>query len=160
MPRAMRMLVKVLFALPVIGWTASLGAQDSDVPYWASIDVDKMHMRVGPATSYRIEWVYKREGLPLKVLRRGEGWRLVEDPDGARGWVLGQFLSRERSAIVIGEGLAEMRDKAGPEGRIAWRLEPGVVGRLGECSDGWCEFAVGRRKGVAPQARLWGAGAP
>ena len=60
-------------------------AQGRDVPYWTSLQADEVNMRVGPAESYRIEWVYKRIGLPLKVVRRQEGWRLVEDPDGARG---------------------------------------------------------------------------
>lgn len=140
------------------GGTAA--AQDSDVPYWASISVDKVNMRVGPGTSYRIEWVYTREDLPVKVLRREEGWRLVEDPDGAKGWMLGRFLSRARTGIVTGKGLAEMRDKAGPEGRVLWRLEPGVTGRLGDCDGAWCAFEVRGHKGVAPIARLWGAGAP
>jgi len=45
-------------------------------------------MRVGPGEDYRINWVYHRAHLPVKVLRVMEGWRLIEDPDGARGWVL------------------------------------------------------------------------
>lgn len=135
-------------------------AQSKEVPYWASIRVSTINMRVGPGTSYRIEWVYEREQLPLKVLRRKEGWRLVEDPDGVQGWMLGRFLSRERTAIVTGEGLAEMRDTTGPEGKLAWRLQPGVVGRLGKCKDSWCGFTVGRHKGVVSESRLWGAGEP
>ena len=47
--------------------------------------------------------------LPVKVVRVMEGW-LIEDPDGARGWVVARLLSPERGAIVIGEGLAELRD--------------------------------------------------
>jgi len=135
-------------------------AQDSELPYWASIRASKVNMRVGPGTTYRIEWVYEREKLPLKVLRREEGWRLVEDPDGAQGWMLGRFLTRERTAIVVGEGLAEMRDRRGPQGKLAWRLRPGVVGRLGKCDDGWCRLDVDRRIGVVSESRLWGAGEP
>ena len=37
-------------------------------------------------------------GLPMKVLRMIGGWRLVEDIDGARGWMLAQFLTRTRTA--------------------------------------------------------------
>lgn len=139
---------------------APLSAQTDEVPYWASVRASVVNMRVGPGRSYPIDWVYKREQLPLKVLRRKEGWRLVEDPDGSRGWLLGRFLSRERTAIVTGKGLAEMRDAAGREGRVLWRLQPGVVGKLGDCAEGWCGFEVGRRKGVARQDRLWGSGEP
>lgn len=154
--RLARMLLFPALFLPS---TAAV-AQEDEVPYWASINASEVNMRVGPATTYRIEWVYKREQLPLKVVRRMEGWRLVEDPDGVRGWVVGRFLSRERSAIVIGEGYAPMRDGKKVDGATSWRLEPGVVGRLGDCDEGWCSFKVGRYEGRVPQDRLWGAGQP
>jgi SH3-like domain-containing protein len=69
-------------------------ADNEDVPYWASLRANEVNLRVGPAETYRIAWVYRREGLPMKVLRRMDGWRLVEDPDGARGWMLARFLTR------------------------------------------------------------------
>lgn len=139
---------------------APLAAQEGDVPYWASIRVSEVNMRVGPAESYRIDWVYRRVGLPLKVVRLKEGWRLVEDPDGTRGWMLGRFLSRDRTAIVIGKGNAEMRDKGGAGARMLWAVEPGVTGKLGDCEDGWCEFDVDGHRGFVRQQRLWGAGKP
>ena len=135
-------------------------AQEAKVPYWASIRVNEVNMRVGPGESYRILWVYKRPQLPLKVLRLKEGWRLVEDPDGAQGWMLAQFLSRERGAIVKGRAPVEMRESASDSARLRWRLEPGVTGRLGECADGWCEFDASGHKGWVRQDSLWGAGEP
>lgn len=139
---------------------AAATAQDREVPYWASIRVDEVNMRVGPGGTYGVAWVYHRKQLPLKVLRLREGWRLVEDPDGTKGWVLGQFLSLERTAIVKGEGLAEMRDKPGSAAKLLWRVEPGVVGKLGDCEKGWCRFAVGGHLGFIEEPRLWGAGNP
>ena len=70
------------------------------------------------------------------------------------------LLSRTRGAIVVGDGLAEMREAAEPGARVRWRAEPGVVGALGSCDDGWCEFAVRARKGWVRAERLWGAGEP
>jgi len=130
------------------------------VPYWASIRADEVNMRVGPATSYRIAWVYRRKDLPLKVVRRQEGWRLVVDPDGDRGWVLGRFLSLKRTAIVGGKGLAQMREKSDGSGALMWRLKPGVSGELGKCESGWCRLEVNGRRGYVKQGRLWGAGEP
>jgi SH3-like domain-containing protein len=138
----------------------ALAADDDEVPYWASLRADAVNLRVGPAETYRIAWVYHRAGLPMKVLRRMEGWRLVQDPDGARGWMLARFLKRDRSAIVKGEGLADMREKGESGARLLWRLEPGVSGRLGDCDDGWCRFEVGTRAGYVPEERLWGVGNP
>lgn len=140
--------------------TTSAAAADRDVPYWASLRVNEVNMRVGPGEDYRISWVYRRVQLPLKVVRLKEGWRLVEDPDGARGWVLAQFLTRTRGAIVAGKGAAEMHESPGAGARLLWRLEPGVVGKLGECTDGWCRLDVGSRTGFVEQGRLWGAGEP
>lgn len=117
-------------------------------------------MRVGPSEEYRIAWVYKRQHLPMKVIRIKEGWRLVEDPDGARGWMLARFLSRERQAIVQGNGLADMRSGADSGSALRWRLQPGVTGKLGECDGAWCEFDANGRKGWVQQYRLWGAGNP
>ena len=133
-------------------------AQDVETPYWASLTADKVNMRVGPARDYRIAWVYKRKLLPLKVLRLHEGWRLVEDPDGARGWVLSRFLSRKQTAIVTG-GVAEMRERPGA-GPVMWRVEPGVVGKLGKCERNWCRFdARGHRAWIDAKA-IWGDGKP
>jgi SH3-like domain-containing protein len=117
-------------------------------------------MRVGPSEEYRISWVYHRQHLPVKVLRLKEGWRLVEDHNGTRGWMIARFLSRQRSAVVIGTGLAEMRERGESSARLLWRLEPGVLGWLGECTAGWCAMTVGPRVGFVEEARLWGDGQP
>ena len=137
-------------------------AEDREVPYWASIrpKAAQVNMRVGPSRGYRISWLYRRPLMPLKVLRLQEAWRLVEDPDGQRGWMLQQFLSPERAGMVSGSGLTEVRE-APASGRLLWRVEPGVVGKLGACEDGWCKFDMGGgHVGYIEQARLWGAGAP
>ncbi|CDO38498.1 SH3 domain-containing protein [Novosphingobium sp. KN65.2] len=133
---------------------------DDKVPYWASIDTDLANMRVGPGESYRIAWVYKRPHLPVKIVRREGPWRLIEDPDGDKGWMRDLLLSRQRSAIVVGEGLIEMHAEGKPGSPILWRVEPGVVGLLGNCESGWCAFDVEGHRGFVPGERLWGTGEP
>ncbi len=135
-------------------------AQEREVPYWATIGTSKLNMRVGPSVNYQIEWVYEREGLPVKVVRVVEGWRLIQDPDGAQGWVVARLLRADRGAIVTGDGLVAMR--AGPSGDadLRWNLEPGVVGKLGDCDAGWCSLDVEGHDGWVPAERLWGAGEP
>ena len=117
-------------------------------------------MRVGPSMNYPIEWVYKREGLPVKVLRVNEGWRYVEDPDGKRGWMASRMLSRTRGAIVTGDGNAAIRGEGSASAPLRWHVEPGVVGELGECAAGWCAFSVRGHQGFVEADRLWGDGAP
>lgn len=142
-----------LFASPAI-------AQDREVPYWASIRASELNMRVGPSADYKIDWVYHRKGLPVKVVRVVEGWRLIEDQDGARGWVVARLLDPDRGAVVIGEGLAAIREEPSDTSTLRWNAEPGVVGKLGDCEAGWCEIDVQGRQGWIRENRLWGVGKP
>jgi SH3-like domain-containing protein len=160
MDRKMKSIHGPLASLLLLAVAAPAGAQDRPVPYWASLRVDEVNMRVGPGEDYRIQWVYRRKQLPMKVVRLKEGWRLVEDPEGAQGWMLARFLTPDRGAIVQGKGLAEMHDKPDAGSRLRWRLEPGVTGALGDCDGGWCEFTVTAHHGYVKQDRLWGAGEP
>ncbi len=141
-------------------YAPSVEAQDREVPYWATIRASELNMRVGPSADYKIDWVYRRPGLPVKVIRIMEGWRLIEDPDGTRGWVVARLLSPDRGAIVVGDDIADILES--PEGGtlVKWRVEPGVIGLLGDCEDDWCEFAVGEHGGFIRKDSLWGAGEP
>ncbi len=157
---SLRLFLCGLSAFAVVFGGAPLGAQQVKTPYWASIRAGEVNMRAGPGEDYRIDWVYRRQQLPLKVVRTMDGWRLVEDPDGTRGWMLARFLTRQRSGFVQGQGLAEMRDRSSGAGTLKWRVEPGVVVLLDECAKGWCAVRIGERAGYMPQDRLWGAGEP
>jgi SH3-like domain-containing protein len=148
----------LIFAL--LASTVPAQAKDESVPYWASIDAAEANMRVGPGDSYRISWIYRRPHLPVKVLRREGPWRLIEDPAGDRGWMRDLLLSRQRAGIVIGKNLAEMRAQPSPTSHLQWRVEPGVVGLLGDCEAGWCQFDADGHKAFAQEDRLWGTGKP
>ncbi|MDE2301308.1 MAG: hypothetical protein KGK11_01995 [Sphingomonadales bacterium] len=127
------------------------------VPYWASLKSGEVYMRVGPGEDYRISWVYHRQHLPLKVLRVMQNWRLAEDPEGARGWVLVNMLTRGHDGYVTGSTPADMREAPDTNARLLWRLAPGVLGKLGECASGWCRFTVSDRAGYVRQDALWGS---
>jgi SH3-like domain-containing protein len=145
----------VLAAFTMLGAPAQ--AQDREVPYWASLRYDEVRMRVGPSEEYPIAWVYKRKGLPVKVIRVREGWRLVEDPQGDKGWIARSQLDPERGALVTGQGLADVRAEPSAASALRWRAQPGVVGGLKGCRAEWCEVDIGGRKGWIARARLWGA---
>jgi SH3-like domain-containing protein len=153
-------MLRCLLLFLALIWTVPASAQEREVPYWASLRSDEVNMRVGPSENYPIDWVYKRRNLPVKVVRLMQGWRLVRDPDGTQGWVVARLLSPERSAIVVGEGLAGMHAEPSASSDLRWKVEPGVVGMLGECEEGWCLLDVEGRKGWVEQDRLWGAGEP
>ncbi|WP_337661358.1 SH3 domain-containing protein [Erythrobacter sp. Alg231-14] len=115
-------------------------------------------MRVGPSTEYPIEWVYQREGLPVKVVRLLDGWRFVEDSEGTQGWIASSQLSPSLGVLIVGDGNVILRADAAPNSAVRWRAEPGVVGDLMWCRDDYCEIDVGGRTGWILKERIWGAG--
>jgi len=159
-----RALAALVLAFAAVGpLAAPAHAADDSVPYWASLRGRDVNMRVGPGEDYRINYRYHREDLPMKVLRVMEGWRLVQDPSGARGWMLARFLKRDRGAIVKGArgGVpVDMREKPEANSRLLWKLEPDVTGKLKDCADGWCKLDVGGHVGYVREDSLWGTGNP
>jgi len=156
----MRSILVSFAALLAFGLPQPAMAQTREAPYWASLRAEPVNMRVGPSQDYPIEWVYRRKGLPVMVVRVVEGWRLVRDPDGAQGWVVARLLDPQRTAVVIGNGLAAILEEPVASSALKWNAEPGVVGQLGKCTAGWCEFDTNGHKGWIRADRLWGAGEP
>ena len=99
-------------ALAVGAFVVPVAAQDRALPYWAALRYETVNMRVGPSEEYPIAWVYTRKGLPVKVVRVREGWRLVEDHEGTQGWISASQLDPERGGMVIGSGLAKCARRA------------------------------------------------
>jgi SH3-like domain-containing protein len=128
---------------------------ENKVPYWSSINAGKARMRTGPGQQFPASWLYQRAGLPVKVLATYPNWRKIEDPDGTQGWMQANLLSDKRTAIVRGD-VRPMRDKPQADARIVWRAEPGVVGKITDCANGWCKFDVTGRIGYIEAAHLWG----
>lgn len=148
-----RQILTSLLLLAAVGPAAA--QSDVELPYWASISVDEARMRKGPSPDVPVTWEYRRKDLPVKVIARHETWRKIEDPDGTQGWMAARLLSRTRTAIVTGE-VRPMRDEPDTSAAVAFRAQPGVVGRITDCKDGWCLFNVGGRKGWIQTDHIWG----
>ncbi len=140
--------------------TVPASAQQREVPFWASIKTDELNMRVGPSREYKIDWVFKRRNLPVKVTRIAEGWWLIRDSEGTQGWVSANLMSVRRSVLIVGDGATEIREAPADNAKLKWNVEPGVVGYLGDCQAGWCEIEIRGHEGWIKQSRLWGTGAP
>ena len=149
---------RLIFAAAALFAVVGPAAAQSDpvkLPYWASISVDEARMRKGPSPDVPVIWEYRRKDLPVKVVARFETWRKIEDPDGTQGWMAARLLSRTRTAIVTGE-IRPMREAASLSAAVAYRAEPGVVGRITDCADGWCRFDVKGRSGWIQTDHIWG----
>nr|WP_314446502.1 SH3 domain-containing protein [uncultured Sphingomonas sp.] len=148
--------MKRLVGVVCLALAGSASAQDRPVPYWASISSGEAMMRSGPARTYPGLWLYKRRDLPVRVLKRHENWRLIEDSEGTRGWMLRTMLSDTRTALVKGSSPRPVHAKADEGSRVRYMAEPGVVGRIDDCGEGWCHIRIGKREGHVRIADLWG----
>jgi SH3-like domain-containing protein len=145
-----------LTALLLVAVAAPAAAQDKTPPYWASIASGEAMMRTGPARNYPGTWLYKRRDLPVRVLKIYPNWRLIEDPDGARGWMLVTLLSDRRTAMVRKGEPRPVRVDPSDSAKVRYRAEQGSVGRIEKCHDGWCRIQFGKREGYIRTSDVWG----
>ena len=145
----------VLLALG-LSVTSAQAQQERQTPYWASISADKAAMRTGPGRNYPAKWLYLRADLPIKVVERYPNWRKVQDPAGETGWMLQTLLSDTRTALVTGNAPRPMHQSPDESSPVRFLAEPGVVGRVSKCADGWCRLDVTGRQGFIRIEHIWG----
>ena len=146
----------LIAALLIVGVAAPAAAQDKTPPYWASIASGEAMMRTGPGRNYPGIWLYKRRDLPIRVINIYPNWRMIEDPDGARGWMLVTLLSDRRTAIVKAGEPRDIHVDAADTSPVRYRAEAGVVGHIEKCRGGWCRFKVDKREGWIHTSDIWG----
>jgi SH3-like domain-containing protein len=125
------------------------------LPRFVSLKTDEGNARRGPSLDHRIDWVFVREDMPLRLTAEHENWRRVEDQDGVGGWIHYSLLSGTRTAIVDEEGLA-LRSRPEEDAPETALVEAGVVASLESCADGWCRIGAGGYAGWVPSHALWG----
>ncbi len=127
------------------------------LPRFVALRFDDVNMRAGPGTRYPIEWLYKRRDLPVEILREFEVWRLVQDPEGIKGWVHQATLTGRRSFIVTGADATIRREPQETASAVAV-LKVGVIGQLKTCPAGsdWCQVQAGNYRGYLKRGQVWG----
>ncbi len=127
------------------------------LPRFVSMKAAEANVRRGPSLTHRIDWVFKRRGMPLQVTAEYGNWRKVQDRDGAGGWVHYALLSGVRTVLVEADmqSVYTSPDTGAP---VTAHFEAGVVARLGTCSIDWCRISAGGYRGWAPKSVLWGVG--
>ena len=142
-------LALLLLAGPVFG------AEDVQLPRFASLRADEVNLRAGPGKEYPVEWVFQRRWLPVEIIAEYDQWRKIRDIDGTEGWVHRSLLSGTRMVAIIGTVRALRQGPVESEPLVA-RAEPGVLATLLACDGGWCQVAVEGYTGWLPAAYLWG----
>ena len=142
----------LLLALAGGPTTAQAGAP---LPRFAALRADEVNLRAGPGTEYPVEWVFLRRALPIEIIAEYGQWRKIRDFDGSEGWVHKNLLTGRRSVLVTGAVRTLRHDPALDSEPLA-QAEPGVIGRLLVCEDGWCKIETAGHQGWLPISNLWG----
>jgi len=139
---------------PVLAQTKGTGLP---LPRYVSLRATEVNMRTGPGVQYPVEWVYRRQFLPMEVIAEYGTWRKVRDWQGAQGWVHQSMLSGRRTFVVTEKVRTVRRSPDTGSGGVA-RLEPGVIGRVLGCpaESTWCRIEAEGRDGWLRRVELWG----
>ncbi len=125
------------------------------IPRFVTLKGSQGNARRGPGLTHRIDWVFTREGMPLKVTAEYEHWRRVEDVDGAGGWVHYSLLSGVR-AVLVTQDMAQAYANPDEASEVLYQSELGVIGKLLQCLPDWCRISVEGEKGWVRKSALWG----
>jgi SH3-like domain-containing protein len=128
------------------------------LPRFVSLKGSEGNARRGPGLTHRIDWVFTRSGMPLRITAEFENWRRVEDAEGAGGWVHYSLLSGSRTALVTLD-MAEFRADPAEDAAVVAQAETGVIGRILECRKDWCRIALEGQRGWVAKSAIWGVNA-
>jgi SH3-like domain-containing protein len=125
------------------------------MPRYVSLKGKEGNARRGPGLTHRIDWVFVRAGMPLRITGEYEHWRRIEDAEGAGGWVHFALLSGVRSAQVVVD-MAEFHDTPDEESAVSFKAEKDVIGWIQECAPDWCRLSIDGERGWVRKTALWG----
>lgn len=128
------------------------------LPRFVSLKAAESNVRRGPSLSHRIDWVFKRRHMPLRITAEHGHWRRVEDRDGFGGWVHYSLISGNRT-VLIEQDLLTLHARPESKAQVVAALEAGVVASLGACDETWCRITASGYRGWARKSGLWGVAA-
>ena len=125
------------------------------MPRYVSVRSSKVYVRRGPGLEYRIDWIFQRAGMPVKIIDEYGHWRRIADADNSVGWVYHALLTSRRMALVTAPELTfrARPDDAAPATATA---EQGVVAHLLECQAEWCLIEAAGTEGWVRKSDIWG----
>ncbi len=128
------------------------------LPRFVSLKRGEGNARRGPSLDQRIDWVFVRTGMPLRITAEYGHWRRVEDREALGGWVHYSLLSGART-VIVDRDMLPLRTREDDRSPEVARLQAGVIADVESCSLDWCRLSAGGFRGWAPKTALWGVGA-
>ena len=125
------------------------------IPRYVSLKVKEANARRGPSLSHKIDWIYKRQNMPLEIYAEYENWRRVRDFEGLGGWVHYTLLSGIRYVLIKNE-LLEMRLLPSIDAQVIAKIPQYNIATLDKCNKDWCRIIDDGYKGWVPKNGIWG----
>ncbi len=160
----LRMMIAIMATcLPLLAGTAH-AQQTSEqrgsvtnlpLPRFVSMKSATGNVRRGPSLNHRIDWVFKRKGLPLEITAEYGHWRRVQFLDGSGGWVHYALLSGTRT-VIVEHDMIQVLARPQADADVLASFELGVVAQLERCTLEWCEISAGGYMGWVPKSAIWG----
>lgn len=125
------------------------------MPRYVSLKASESNVRRGPSLTHRIDWVFKRRHMPLRVTAEHGHWRRVEDKEGFGGWVHYSLISGNRT-VIVEQNMLPIHTRPDETTPVVAALETGVIADLGKCDPEWCRVSSGGYRGWARKTALWG----
>ena len=125
------------------------------IPRYVSLKVKEANARRGPSLSHKIDWIYKRQNMPLEIYAEYENWRRVRDFEGLGGWVHYTLLSGIRYVLIKNE-LLEMRLLPSIDAQVIAKVPQHNIAILDKCNKDWCRIIDDGYKGWVPKNGIWG----
>ncbi len=125
------------------------------VPRFVSLRFGKVNLRTGPGKDHPIEWVYRRRGLPVEVIRDYDTWRQVRDRWGTVGWIHVSNLTGRRTVLIDPKSALLRRTPQEAAAAVA-RAEAGAIAELRKCAAAWCRISAEGHTGWVRRSQIWG----
>lgn len=125
------------------------------IPRYVSLKVKEANARRGPSLSHKIDWIYKRQNMPLEIYAEYENWRRVRDFEGLGGWMHYTLLSGTRYVLVKNE-LLQMRLLPSIDAQVIAKVPRLNIATLDKCNKDWCRIIDDGYKGWVPKKEIWG----
>ena len=125
------------------------------LPRFVSLKSSKVNMRRGPGKEFRIDWVYYRKNLPVKIIFEYLRWRKIEDFEGYTGWVHASLLSGKKSLIIIGDNVP-LRERPVKDASPIAYLQRHVLVFPELCKKAWCKVEINSYNGWVDRELVWG----
>ena len=135
-------------------WTSLPETSSAAERQYASLRKDEVNVRAGPGKQYPILWVFRKRSYPVEIIAEYQSWYKIRDPEGEEGWVYNKLISKKlKTALVVGKKNALMYQEADLTIPL-YKLEPGVIVGVNQCSEIVCQVYLDRNKGWIRKSNL------